>query len=81
MDKHGVLITDTTKVSSLYEGQINALNEKLKLLSTSIVEQEAEMEKHKDVIGEDSEEYRDMQSNLIQLRNEYDNSLIALDKL
>ena len=81
MDEHGVLITDTDKVTDLYTKQIDALREKEKLLATSIVEQEAEIAKVKDTTGEGTEEYREMQNTLIQLRNEYDSTLISMDKL
>ena len=81
MDEHGTLITNVNQVSALYEGQINSLIEKQNILARSIVEQEIELAKHKGTVKEDTEEYREMQANLVSLQNQFNETTVSLDEL
>ena len=81
MDENGNLITDIEQISESYGNQIDTLTKKQKTLMQSIADQEAQMQLVKDTIGEDTQEYKDLESGLVSLRTEVMDCTISIDQL
>jgi len=77
----GILITDVHKMGKYYTNQISTLHREQAIIATDIVKQEAEIQKYKEIIGEDTDDYRAMEQKLNDLKNSYDQITISIEDL
>lgn len=80
MKSYGILATDTTKITELYESKVAGLENEQRLLAMSIAEQEAELEMVGEFIGKDTDDYLELQQALNDTKNRYDDVAISLNQ-
>ena len=81
MDENGNLITDMAQITASYTLQIDALNEKLQEQSNKRKALKIQIESVTDVLGEESDEYRELQNVYVNSKIEIMDTIIELDKL
>lgn len=81
MDENGDLITDTEQITVSYTKQLEQLRKKQVYNTISIRQQQAQLESVKETIGENTEDYKDLENQIIRLEQEYMDTTIAIDQL
>lgn len=81
MDKNGNLITDTSQITATYTYQIDTLTKKLQNQSNQREMLLRQLEKEKSRLGENSQDYIELEQTLHSVKGEILDTIMELDKL